>query len=245
MGADPPRRRACRRGPSRLGYPGSLGGFPASLLSMPVLSILCTYTPCLPLLCARAPPCPSRCRCLLGSPVPCSSSSPLCASFSFFSSGRTPAALCFLLCSRSHGESSAPTESAASVGGCGAAALSCTSPSSRCAVTVAPCRSSSSSSPPSSPSAARTLPASVRSIAPVCCTALYTITPIPRMIPCVAVLVPSAGCSCTVVPCVCMPCARAPLGSSCPASHSSRRSASILLLLLPCAGCYQTKRVGD
>ena len=38
MGAGP------RRGPSRLGYPGSLGGLPASLLSVPVLSILCMYT---------------------------------------------------------------------------------------------------------------------------------------------------------------------------------------------------------
>ena len=33
-----------RRGPSRLGYPGSLGGRPASLLSLPILSILCMYT---------------------------------------------------------------------------------------------------------------------------------------------------------------------------------------------------------
>ena len=31
-------------GPSLLGYPGSLGGLPASRLSMPVLSIRCMYT---------------------------------------------------------------------------------------------------------------------------------------------------------------------------------------------------------
>ena len=33
-----------RRGPSRLGYPGSLGGLPASRLSTPALSIRCVYT---------------------------------------------------------------------------------------------------------------------------------------------------------------------------------------------------------
>ena len=33
-----------RRGPSRLGYPGSPGGRPASRLFLPFLSILCMYT---------------------------------------------------------------------------------------------------------------------------------------------------------------------------------------------------------
>ena len=43
-----------RRGPSRLGYPGSLGGLPASLLSMPVLSILCIYTLPTTIVCSSA-----------------------------------------------------------------------------------------------------------------------------------------------------------------------------------------------